>query len=96
MKTNVITVGLARFSVLDAGLLRMEYSETGQFEDQTTSLVQNRQLKSTDYEIMTVAGYELVLRTANFTLYYVGGKFDAGSLFIDARSNYGSYYRRRH
>jgi len=96
VKTNVITVGSARFSVLDAGLLRMEYSETGQFEDQTTSLVQNRQLKSTDYEIMTVAGYELVLRTANFTLYYVGGKFDAGSLFIDARSNYGTHYSRWH
>ena len=96
VKTNVITVGLARFSVLDAGLLRMEYSETGQFEDQTTSLVQNRELKSSDYEIMAVDGYELVLRTTNFTLYYVGGKFDAGSLFIDARSNYGTHYSRWH
>ncbi len=48
-KENVIQGTDYRISVLTAGLVRLEYSEKGIFEDRPTQVVWNRDLGVCDY-----------------------------------------------
>lgn len=40
-----------RFSVLTSGLIRMEYSKTGEFEDKATQTVVNRKFDVPEYTV---------------------------------------------
>ncbi|VDG22850.1 glycoside hydrolase family 31 protein [Lactiplantibacillus mudanjiangensis] len=92
---NVIQDQHVRFTVLTEKLLRIEYSETGVFEDRLTQAVQNRDFPKPDLTVyQQTHGHQLEIKTAGFHLYYEGGPLDAGSLFIDAASNYGTHYSR--
>ena len=46
---NVIQCEKYRFTVLTSRLIRMEYSETGEFEDHLTTLISNRQTPTVEY-----------------------------------------------
>ena len=68
----VITSGNARFTVLTSRMIRIQYSQTAQFEDRATFAVVNRRLPVPQFTQETVDGY-LYIRTADVTLRYKVG-----------------------
>lgn len=69
-----------RFTVLSPRLIRLEYSETGTFEDRPTSLVINRSFPKVNYSI-TESDTLIQISTEVFTLTYVKDKdFKASAL----------------
>ncbi|KRN28853.1 alpha-xylosidase [Lactobacillus selangorensis] len=92
---NQVTGKNYRFTILTDKLLRMEYSQTDQFEDRLTQAVQNRDFPLAQFEVTeNQHGHVLEIETDAFHLYYDGGPFSAGTLFIDAKYNYGTHYSR--
>jgi alpha-glucosidase len=79
----VIVDGHARFTVLTPQLIRMEWSEDGNFEDRPTFVVLNRQLPVPEFKQET-EGQDLVLKTSALEVRYQkgSGKFTAGNLSI--------------
>ena len=78
---NVIQGKKYRFTVLTSRLIRMEYSETGEFEDHLTTLISNRQTPTVEYTKKEDKKY-LEITTSYFRLTYeknkpfYSGKFD--------------------
>ncbi|ASG79681.1 glycoside hydrolase family 31 protein [Lactiplantibacillus pentosus] len=92
---NAIQKGNARFTVLTPKLIRMEYSSTGVFENKYTQMVQNRTFTKPKFDVFEDRqGHTLEVQTSGFHLYYDGGEFNSGSLFIDAANDYGTHYSR--
>lgn len=78
----VVVSGNARFTVLTSRLVRMEWSEDGQFEDRATLGIVNRRL---DVPRFTVSrqGNALSLKTPDIVLDYSGeGEFCADNLSV--------------
>lgn len=48
-KENMVTGEKYRITMLTEGLVRLEYSETGEFEDRATQLAFYRDFPETDY-----------------------------------------------
>ncbi|AVK64202.1 alpha-xylosidase [Lactobacillus sp. CBA3606] len=95
IQDRIIQNEQVRFTILTDKLIRIEYSKSGQFENQKTQLVQNRDFPPVQFKVyQNEHGHVLELVTTGFHLYYDGGELDAGSLFIDAASNYGTHYSR--
>ncbi|GAB2501935.1 glycoside hydrolase family 31 protein [Alkalibacterium psychrotolerans] len=84
-----------RFSILTEKLVRMEYSETGEFEDRATQLVQNRQLNdSVSFDVKETED-TLEIMTSTFHLFYVKEKvFSPQNLHVDVKYNYSNYTNR--
>lgn len=87
-----------RFTVLTSQMLRMEYSETGEFEDRPTQIVWNRDFETPKF---TVRDQEncLEIDTEYFHLVYDKKEFSPNHLYIDVKyafTNYGGrwYYGR--
>lgn len=87
-----------RFTVLTSQMLRMEYSETGEFEDRPTQIVWNRDFEAPKF---TVRDQEncLEIDTEYFHLVYDKKEFSPNHLYIDVKyafTNYGGrwYYGR--
>jgi len=78
---SVITGDRYRITVLTDRLIRLEYSETGAFEDRATQVVVNRDFPTPDFTV-TAKGDGLLLRTAGLTLEYDGGVFSTGGLRV--------------
>ena len=85
-----------RFTVLTSQMLRMEYSETGEFEDRPTQIVWNRDFETPKF---TVRDQEncLEIDTEYFHLVYDKKEFSPNHLYIDVKyafTNYGGrwYY----
>ena len=78
---NIIQGEKYRFTVLTPRLIRMEYSESGIFEDRLTTLVVNRKTDKVDYNLKEDNKY-LEISTSYFRLTYqknkpfYSGKFD--------------------
>lgn len=78
---NIIKGEKYRFTVLTPRLIRMEYSESGIFEDRLTTLVVNRKTDKVDYNLKEDNKY-LEISTSYFRLTYqknkpfYSGKFD--------------------
>ena len=86
-----------RFTVLSNQLLRMEYSDSGQFVDETTQVVINRQITDeSPVEFNTIETDEaLEIMTKYFHLYYQKNQpFSNTSLFIDFFFAYQPYGNR--
>ena len=64
-----VVAGDARFEVLGSGLIRLEYSPTGLFEDLPTVNVLDRRFPVPGYTTSTSAGW-LTIRTSSATLRY--------------------------
>lgn len=79
-----ITIGNARFTVLDDSLIRMEYSASGEFRDQATQVVINRDWAVPDFTVRDAEGITEI-RTSRLRLRYAGGPFTSASLTVTMR-----------
>ena len=87
-KNAVVKSENVRFTLLAPGLIRMEWSEDGIFEDLSSLTFVNRNLPVPEFEHQISDGY-LQIKTAKFTLKYkIGsGKFTDDNLQIQFDSN---------
>ena len=69
-----------RISVLSDTLLRLEYDESGVFEDRPTELAINRKFPLFDFDVQENSKY-LVITTKYYRLQYIKDKPFVGSLF---------------
>ena len=93
---NIIQGEKYRFTLITDKLIRLEYAETGEFEDSATQIVINRDFGEVNYELIEDES-ELKIITNAFQLYYdKSEKFSSSSLFIDVRYNFAVYGNRWH
>lgn len=91
---NVIQGNNYRFSVITNKLIRLEYSESGIFEDRSTQTILNRDLESVEFNILEDK-HTLEILTDYFHLHYIKEEpFSSSSLYIDVRYNYSAYNNR--
>lgn len=72
MNNNIIKFDKARFTVLTEHLIRIEYSETGEFEERMTQMVQNREFSEVNFDIIEKEE-TIEIITSTVHLYYNGG-----------------------
>ena len=76
----VVTAGNARFTILTDQLIRMEWSEDGQFEDRATLTFVNRKTDVPQFKVSNGRN-KLTIKTSKLTLNYLkGAKFCAENL----------------
>lgn len=93
-KQNVIEGKRYRFTLITEKLIRMEYSESGVFEDNPTQVVMNRDFGNVQFELIE-ADNRLEIITNAVHIYYVKDeKFSSSSLFADLRYNYSAFNNR--
>ena len=80
---NVVQGERYRITVLDDGLLRLEYSETGEFEDRPSQTVVDRAFGPADFRL-TEDEHELELHTERLQLIYDKRPFSAEGLSVQA------------
>ncbi|GAB4539759.1 MAG: hypothetical protein Kow0063_28860 [Anaerolineae bacterium] len=85
---SVVISGPARFTMLTARLIRLEWSETGQFEDRGTYAFPTRRAPAPDFESRVEDGV-LTIDTGALRLRYVAGsgRFTAENLSIHFELN---------
>ena len=79
-----------RFTVLTPNLLRLEYSESGAFEDRPSQVVLNRSFETPEFHVVDEEG-RLEISTAAFHLVYNKKEFAPENLYIDAKNSYTNY-----
>ena len=86
-KENIVAGTCYRISVLTPGLVRLEYSEKGIFEDRPTQVVWNRDLGVCDYRVSDTGNF-LEIITDRIHLHYDKKRFSAEGLFIKAEDGF--------
>ncbi len=86
---NVVQGDHYRITVLDAGLVRLEHSESGEFEDRASQMVVNRAFGPSDFEV-TETDTLLEIHTERFHLIYDKGPFTTHGLSVHAKGGYHS------
>ena len=86
---NVIQGDHYRISVLDAGLVRLEYSPSGRFEDRASQAVLDRGFAPVKHTV-TDSGDQLVVGTDRFELTYDKGPFTTHGLSVRAKGGFHS------
>ena len=86
---NVVQGDHYRITVLDAGLVRLEHSESGEFEDRASQMVVNRAFGPSDFEV-TETDNLLEIHTERFHLIYDKGPFTTHGLSVHAKGGYHS------
>lgn len=81
---NMICKEKYRITVLTDSLLRLEYSEEGEFEDRSTQIVQNRDFPVVEFTVVP-NGKGLILRTETLQLIYDGQEFSGNGLSIEVK-----------
>ena len=76
---SMVMCGNCRISVLTDRLFRIEYSESGIFEDHATQSVVNREFPKVDYTVRDENGF-LKIKTSRIEISYDKGKFSKGGL----------------
>lgn len=79
-----------RFTLLTPYLIRMEYSESSSFVDQSTQIVINRDFPVFDFD-MIESDSELEIYTDYFHLRYDKKRFTSRGLTIDMKSNFTDF-----
>ncbi|WP_051237933.1 TIM-barrel domain-containing protein [Lacticigenium naphthae] len=74
-------------------MIRMEYSSKGEFVDQKTQIVVNREFEQPEFNTIESDEYVEII-TSHVHLYYRKGKFSPSTLFIDVKNNYTPYGNR--
>ena len=82
-----------RISVLTDKLVRLEYSQTGSFEDRTTQLIYNRDFGQVSLDYIETSNV-LDIMTDYFHLHFNKGEFNAENLFIELKGNFAVYGSR--
>lgn len=81
----MVVSGNARFTILTDRLVRMEWSESGRFEDNATLAIVNRNLPVPKFSVSKV-GDGIRINTKSVTLEYQGnGRFDENNLSVSFR-----------
>lgn len=80
-----------RITVLADGLVRLEWSDTGAFEDRASTLAQHRDLPVPRFTV-TETDTALEIITDRFHLTYDRGPFTAAGLSLQVRGNLTSYH----
>lgn len=93
---RTVVEGPARFTVLSDRLIRMEYSETGTFEDRATMFAINRQGDGTNFTVTLTSQPPgvgvLQLDTPALRLSYILGEpFSASSLTVTSRDTSSAF-----
>ena len=78
-----------RISVLDAGLVRVEHSESGRFEDRASQMVVNRAFAPSDFTV-SETDHSLEIHTDRLHLVYDKGRFTTHGLSVQAKGGYHS------
>lgn len=78
--------GTVRFTVLTPRMIRMEWNSKGQFTNEASFLVVNRNLKTPSYKVFDENGWQVV-ETDSLKLRYKKntGKFNAGNLSVQLK-----------
>lgn len=76
-----------RISVLTDKLVRLEYSQTGNFEDRTTQLIYNRDFGQVSLNHIETPNV-LDIMTDYFHLHFNKGEFNAENLFIELKGEF--------
>lgn len=79
-----------RFTVLTAQMLRMEYSEEGEFEDRATQVVWNRNFDTPEFTVSDQPDC-LEIDTEYFHLVYDKKEFGKNHLYIDVKYDFTNY-----
>lgn len=87
---NVVQGDRYRITVLDAGLVRLEYSETGEFEDRASQMAVNRAFAPCKFTLTYGADRDgaLEINTERLHLAYDGGEFTTHGLSVQAKGGY--------
>ena len=88
---SVIVGDRWRISVLAEGLLRLEWSDDGRFEDRASSFALNRELDVPAFEVVQTEAYVEVI-TDRVHLTYDRGPFTTSGLHAQVRGNVSSYH----
>ncbi len=86
---NVLVGEHYRITLLDAGLVRLEYDESGTFEDRASQTVVDRAFPATDFEV-TETDDRLEVHTERLHLIYDKGPFTTHGLSVQAKGGYHS------
>jgi hypothetical protein len=86
---NVVRGDRYRITVLAAGLVRLEYDETGRFEDRASQMVVNRAFAPNDYSL-TESDDLLEIHTDRLHLVYDKGPFTTHGLSVQAKGGFHS------
>jgi alpha-glucosidase (family GH31 glycosyl hydrolase) len=89
-KANCIKGDCYRITVLDDGLVRLEYDGKGIFEDRPTQTVVNRNFPVPGFEYHDHEEW-LEIDTARFHLEYDKKPFSSSGLFIKVKGNFSNY-----
>jgi alpha-glucosidase (family GH31 glycosyl hydrolase) len=87
--SNVVQGDRYRITVLDAGLVRLEYSESGSFEDGASQMVVNRAFPASEYDVAETDDL-LEIHTPGFHLVYDKGPFSTHGLSVQAKGGFHS------
>lgn len=80
-----------RFTVLTSQLIRMEYDQTGQFEDRLTQIVQNRAFDVPEYQVWRTEN-RIEIHTAHVSVFYDEQPFSPNGLWAENRSECQGIY----
>ena len=86
---NVVVGDCYRITVLDAGLVRLEYDESGSFEDRASQTAINRAFPATDFEVTETEDL-LEIHTERLHLIYNKGPFTTYGLSVQAKGGFHS------
>jgi alpha-glucosidase (family GH31 glycosyl hydrolase) len=86
---NVLQGDRYRITVLDAGLVRLEYDESGTFEDRASQTAVHRAFPATDFKVTEKDGL-LEIHTERLHLVYDKGPFTTHGLSVQAKGGYHS------
>ncbi len=90
-KENMVIGEKYRITVLTEGLIRLEYSETGEFEDRATQMVFCRDFPAANYRVIrTDNGIEL--HTDRIHLIYNEQEFSSWGLSIQVKGKLSAYH----
>ena len=87
---NVVQGDSYRITVLDAGLVRLEYSESGAFEDRASQMAVDRAFPAADFTVTETGGRGCEIHTDRLHLIYDKGPFTTHGLSVQAKGGYHS------
>ena len=90
LEDNQIVGKEYRITVLTEGLIRLEYSADGVFEDRGTQVVLNRDFPRTEFRVIS-GGEGLEIHTSRLHLVYDGKEFSGHGLSIQVKGNLSNY-----
>jgi alpha-glucosidase (family GH31 glycosyl hydrolase) len=88
---SVVTGERYRITVLTDGLVRLEYSDDGDFEDRASTFAVNRQLPVPDFRVLEDGGH-LEIVTSRFRLTYDQGPFTTSGLSLAVLGGVSAYH----